>query len=154
MKKIVFIILALVVTAYLFGCTKKEQSLTEMQEPISVDGLDKLNNQATTTPEVNTKTETAIPKPLTKMILADNMPSSQLQIVSSFTSTIQTALTIAGYYTGAIDGKIGPQTTKAIKNFQKAHNLEDDGEVGLKTWGVLSPYLNPETVPAKPSNAR
>ncbi len=54
---------------------------------------------------------------------------------------IQTALKKAGYYKGAIDGKIGPKTKRAIKSFQKHHKLKPDGVVGSKTWTILKPYL-------------
>jgi peptidoglycan hydrolase-like protein with peptidoglycan-binding domain len=54
---------------------------------------------------------------------------------------IQTALKNAGYYQGAIDGKIGKNTRQAIKEFQKANNLPVDGKVGKKTWVVLKDYL-------------
>jgi peptidoglycan hydrolase-like protein with peptidoglycan-binding domain len=55
---------------------------------------------------------------------------------------IQAALKNAGYYTGAIDGKIGPKSKKAIEDFQKANGLKVDGKVGPKTWAALSSYLN------------
>lgn len=54
---------------------------------------------------------------------------------------IQTALKNAGYDPGKIDGKIGPETTSAIKAFQKYNGLKDDGIVGQKTWNLLSKYL-------------
>jgi len=50
---------------------------------------------------------------------------------------IQRALKNAGYYAGAIDGKIGPKTLAAIKGFQKDNDLAVDGKVGPKTWTVL-----------------
>lgn len=55
---------------------------------------------------------------------------------------IQTALLNAGYYAGAIDGKLGKQAREAIKNFQKANNLPADGKVGKKTWMVLRKHLD------------
>ena len=54
---------------------------------------------------------------------------------------IQTALKSAGFYTGSIDGKIGPKTKKAIVEFQKAKGLKTDGKVGPKTWAALEKYL-------------
>lgn len=54
---------------------------------------------------------------------------------------IQTALKNAGYYTGNIDGKIGPLSEKAIKDFQAANGLTADGKVGRKTWAILKGYL-------------
>ena len=55
---------------------------------------------------------------------------------------IQTALKNAGYYTAEIDGKMGPLTKKAIRDFQRDNNLQVDGKVGPRTWGKLSHYLN------------
>ncbi|MEM7817114.1 MAG: peptidoglycan-binding domain-containing protein [Candidatus Aenigmatarchaeota archaeon] len=54
---------------------------------------------------------------------------------------MQRALRNAGFYKGPIDGKIGPQTKNAIKEFQKANGLVPDGVVGRRTWEKLSKYL-------------
>lgn len=54
---------------------------------------------------------------------------------------IQTALKNAGFYLGEIDGKVGSQTKKAIKDFQEANGLTADGIVGKKTWAKLKNYL-------------
>jgi murein L,D-transpeptidase YcbB/YkuD len=58
------------------------------------------------------------------------------------TRDIQTALRNAGFYDGKIDGVKGEQTRKAIKAFQNANGLRDDGVVGPKTWDILSRYLS------------
>lgn len=54
---------------------------------------------------------------------------------------IQMALTNAGYNPGSIDGRMGKQTRDAIRAFQKANNLEEDGRVGKETWNLLKDYL-------------
>ncbi len=54
---------------------------------------------------------------------------------------VQLALKNAGYYSGAIDGKLGEKTKQAIAEFQKAHNLNPDGIVGRKTWEQLKTYV-------------
>jgi peptidoglycan hydrolase-like protein with peptidoglycan-binding domain len=54
---------------------------------------------------------------------------------------VQTALKNAGFYSGEIDGKFGPQTRKAIKEFQKANGLQVDGLAGKKTKTALVKYL-------------
>jgi len=54
---------------------------------------------------------------------------------------IQIALKKAGFYSGPIDGKIGPKTRQAIKAFQKKNNLKVDGIVGKNTWEKLKVYL-------------
>ena len=55
---------------------------------------------------------------------------------------IQTALKNAGFDPGSVDGKMGKSTRSAIKEFQKANNLNVDGKVGQKTWSVLGQHLN------------
>ncbi|MBC8473720.1 MAG: peptidoglycan-binding protein [Candidatus Omnitrophica bacterium] len=57
------------------------------------------------------------------------------------TAEIQTALKNAGFDPGAIDGKAGPRTDQAVKEFQRAKSLKVDGKVGPKTWGELGRYL-------------
>jgi len=54
---------------------------------------------------------------------------------------IQTALKSAKFYNGDIDGKIGPRTKDAIKEFQRANQLNADGVVGSETWAILGKYL-------------
>ncbi len=57
---------------------------------------------------------------------------------------VQRALAAAGYYKGAVDGKEGRQTKKAIREFQSANGLKADGVVGRKTAEVLQAYLPAE----------
>lgn len=65
--------------------------------------------------------------------------------VKSTPRRIQTALKNAGFYAGAVDGKIGPQTKQAIKEFQRARGLSADGRAGSKTWAQLAQYLPSES---------
>lgn len=55
---------------------------------------------------------------------------------------IQKALKKAGYYTGALDGKIGPATRDAIQAFQRDNGLKADGICGRQTWSKLKVYLD------------
>lgn len=48
----------------------------------------------------------------------DNLPPDQV------TMNVQTALQDQGYYTGDIDGLVGPQTREALGAYQTDHNLE------------------------------
>lgn len=41
-----------------------------------------------------------------------------------------------------VDGKCGPKSVTAIKNFQKEYNLEADGVCGPKTWAKLEEAYN------------
>jgi len=52
-------------------------------------------------------------------------------------SKVQAALKKAGFYNGNVDGKIGPKTKAAIKEFQRKNNLKVDGVVGRGTWAKL-----------------
>ena len=56
------------------------------------------------------------------------------------TKQIQAALKKAGFNPGAIDGKMGPMTKQAVKEFQRAKDLKVDGVVGKKTWEELEKY--------------
>lgn len=55
---------------------------------------------------------------------------------------VQTALKKVGFYKGDIDGKLGPQTKRAIKAFQKSKGLAPDGVIGVRTWEELAKILN------------
>jgi len=54
---------------------------------------------------------------------------------------IQIALKNAGYYDGKIDGKIGPVTKAAIREFQDDMGLKVDGVAGPNTKEKLFKYL-------------
>lgn len=56
--------------------------------------------------------------------------------------TVQQALKAAGYYSGAIDGKLGARTKSAISKFQQDKGLKADGVVGQRTWSELRKYAN------------
>lgn len=62
--------------------------------------------------------------------------------VKPTTHEIQQALKNAGFYQGTVDGKMGPMTRDAIKEFQRVHGLADDGVVGRRTWEKLRAYAN------------
>lgn len=54
---------------------------------------------------------------------------------------IQVALKAAGFDPGSSDGKLGPRTKAAVRDFQQANGLNPDGKVGSRTWSKLEPYL-------------
>ncbi len=54
---------------------------------------------------------------------------------------IQQALKNAGYYDGNIDGKIGPKSKEAIREFQRDMGLKVDGVAGAQTKQKLLKYL-------------
>ena len=54
---------------------------------------------------------------------------------------VQRALKQAGFDPGSVDGLIGHRTHTALLKFQRAHGLEPDGVLGVKTWEALSTYM-------------
>lgn len=55
---------------------------------------------------------------------------------------IQQRLKNWGYYTGAVDGILGPKSIAAIKKFQKKYGLTADGIVGPKTAAKMGITLS------------
>lgn len=50
---------------------------------------------------------------------------------------LQILLNGLGYSCGTVDGDFGARTLAAVKAFQKANSLTQDGVVGANTWGKL-----------------
>ncbi len=146
MKKHLVVILMVVFSIYMFGCGKKEASIEESQESMSMEALSLPATNVPTAPAVQV-TQTA---PVSQAQLGPLPPAGPYKPAKQ---EIQTALKNAGFYSGEIDGKIGPMSKKAIEDFQKANNLKADGKVGPATWDALSKYLNPEPAPAVPAAA-
>lgn len=57
--------------------------------------------------------------------------------VVKFDKAVQQQLSEVGCYSGAIDGKFGPQTDAAVIAFQAASGLDVDGELGPETEAAL-----------------
>ena len=68
-------------------------------------------------------------------------PEEIIRISGVTADKVQLALKRAGFYQGALDGKIGAKTKEAIKAFQKENGLTADGIVGRSTWAKLSGNL-------------
>jgi len=135
------VILALCLGIYMFGCGKKESA--EVQEQMSMESV-----TAPGATEVTPAPEAKMPQaPAVAPAVTEPAPTAKLEPLPPSgpfkpnASDIQAALKNAGYYTGAVDGKIGPMTKKAITEFQKANNLKADGKVGSKTWELLKTHL-------------
>ncbi len=59
---------------------------------------------------------------------------------------LQVRLRQAGVYTDRIDGHCGPSTVAAIRHFQRAHGLMEDGIAGAEVFFTLG-RLNPHPAP-------
>lgn len=128
MRKDVFLVIAIVILSVsINACTKRQNELTPPKQSADLEV-----------------------EPIFMSDIAENSEQKDQGIYlppggpyRPTAQEIQTALKNAGYYLGNIDGKIGPLTTEAIKDFQKANNLEIDAKVGPQTWKILRRYLSP-----------
>ncbi len=55
--------------------------------------------------------------------------------------TVQAALKEAGFYSGALDGKVGRGTIAGITAFQRSQGIKADGIVGRVTWQHLQAFV-------------
>lgn len=55
---------------------------------------------------------------------------------------LQTFLNLNGFQCGIADGIWGNMTDKAVRAWQRANNLVDDGIIGVKSWAVLENQLS------------
>ncbi len=150
MKRFGFTVLILAFGVYLAGCGKKQENPDALlQEPISLEALSTTSSgEQVKAAEVKPAEQAAVSS-ATELKTAEAKPQAKLEPLppqgpyKPAVTEIQSALKNAGFYTGNIDGKMGPMTKKAIESFQKANNLKVDGKVGPKTWAALSKHLTP-----------
>ena len=142
MKRLLsFVVVALMLSA-LSGCGKKQ----EMEEllPITMESLSTVTGSTQAVPDFKDQ-EIKVTAPVSKELL----PLPPQGPYNPSANEIQIALKNAGFYTGSVDGKIGPKSKKAIEDFQSANGLKADGKVGLKTWEALGKYLSVAAAPVK-----
>jgi peptidoglycan hydrolase-like protein with peptidoglycan-binding domain len=66
-----------------------------------------------------------------------SQPTLSYGSTGSAVSTMQQDLARAGFNPGGVDGNFGPNTQAALKRFQSAHGLTQDGICGPQTWAAL-----------------
>jgi len=148
MKRLLSLGVAVLMLAVLSGCGKKQEA--EELQPITMESLSTPSSPATSMPDIKTQESKTL-------ATSAGTPTKEVVPVppqGPYKPTgieIQTALKNAGFYTGTVDGKLGPKTKKAIEAFQSANGLKADGKVGPKTWEALSKHLSAaaETVKSK-----
>lgn len=64
-------------------------------------------------------------------------PTLKIGTKSDYVLHWQRYLNINGYPCGNEDGIFGKNTELAVKDWQRAHNLDPDGIIGPKTWAAL-----------------
>ena len=73
--------------------------------------------------------------------LTDAQQDQAAKAVSSYTKTLQQALTDAGYYDAKVDGVYGPKTVAAVEALQKANGLPQTGTLDKATEKALRAEL-------------
>ena len=73
--------------------------------------------------------------------LTDAQQDQAAKAVSSYTKTLQQALTDAGYYDAKVDGIYGPKTVAAVEALQKANGLPQTGTLDKATEKALRSEL-------------
>ncbi len=133
-----FLTALIILPLIFFGCKGKVEKTPEAMMTGSPEGMSMPEEAQVVEPSQEVATET-IPPTAAPQVTEKQVPVSVVQ--QDRNKDIQRALKNANFYTGAIDGKIGPKTKKAIEEFQKAKGLKADGKVGPKTWAELEKYL-------------
>jgi peptidoglycan hydrolase-like protein with peptidoglycan-binding domain len=142
MKRFCLFILALVLGVSLISCSKKQETLEEMQQPMSPEDLNRIKTEVQVAPDANSAASSVAQATVVSTTEAKLEPLPPAGPYKPSAKEIQTALKNAGFYAGSIDGTLGPQSMKAIEAFQKASGLFVDGKVGPKTWAALRKYLS------------
>ena len=128
------------ITLVVLGCGKKEAAneSMEMTMPmsVSVDSASAPTNMAT---KAGAPVDTSASMP--EQVTVDTTTET-VGYVAPSPQDIQQALKNTGIYMGAVDGKLGPASKKAITEFQQQNGLTADGKVGRKTWEKLKVHLN------------
>ncbi|MFA6357842.1 MAG: peptidoglycan-binding domain-containing protein [Candidatus Omnitrophota bacterium] len=143
MKRLLGLMVVVLVLAGLSGCGKKQEA--EELQPITMESLGAANSLSVATADTKAPVVEAASVPAAKEVL----PLPPQGPYKPTGIEIQTALKNAGFYTGSVDGKVGPKSKKAIEDFQSANGLKADGKVGPKTWEALAKHLTAAPVSAK-----
>lgn len=139
--------------ALLSGCagTRTRQDLARLQSQVGlldsrVGQLERVGmGELSTAPVSDATVEGGVTTTLMRESARSSAPSRKSTAKASTkpsTREIQQALKNAGFYQGAVDGKIGAQTREAVKEFQRVHGLKDDGVAGKQTWAKLHAYTD------------
>ncbi len=128
MRRVYFAGISLLLTLTIAGCARKKEE-AKIIEPETWSALAPATEQQE--PIIIVPSEITSPSPA--------LSEAEQQLLRN--KKIQEALKISGYYDGEIDGKVGPKTKKAIREFQTAKGLASDGVVGPKTWAELEKVL-------------
>ena len=139
------LIVCVILVSFVFsGCAKREErkhKFASQEEVLNLSAADTiLAGSADESVEWIDETKPVVTNISIKVPIQDAAPLV-LSSESADARGIQTALRDLGLYGGSIDGKIGPKTKAAIREFQRNNGLVVDGKVGAKTWTKLKEQL-------------
>ena len=135
MKRLLSLGVVVLVLVAVSGCGKK-QEIDELQ-PITMESLSAVGGPVQAAPDLKAS-ENKILTIDAVVPVKEVLPLPPQGPYKPTGIEIQTALKNLGFYTGNVDGKIGPKSKKAIEDFQKANGLKVDGKVGPKTWEIMN----------------
>ncbi len=151
MKNFVLFVVGIFVVTSLIGCGKKksaeEAALENMTNGVASENVVSVTD-ATAGSSVPVVVDNAEAVPQTT---GDMAVGAEVDTGKPTPKQIQQALKAAGFYSGKIDGNIGPKTKKAVEAFQSQNGLKADGKVGPRTWKALSAHLSQSTEVANPT---
>lgn len=129
--------------------TEKAESKTERAEDKADSKMDKVKEKAREVKEkVQEKTREAKDK------VKDKMDRAGDKAQAADVRGAQQALRDKGHDPGPIDGVKGPKTTAAVRAFQKAQGMPDNGDLDAATMEKLGmqPSASPATDAKKPQS--
>ena len=141
-----FVIIVILIVAILSGCaTVPSRRVNELKIKELQGRVSQLETETGSKDKDIARLERKLMECEEKSMSASSQSLQPVYEYNDFSSKmtvrqIQGALKNAGYYDGAIDGKMGPKTKEAIKEFQKEYGLKPDGVVGTKTRSKLSNF--------------
>ena len=151
MKKFVLLVVGVFVVTSLIGCGKKKSAedaaLDSMTNGVASENVVSVTDATAGSNAVPVVVDNAEAVPQT----TGDMAAGVVDTGKPTPKQIQQALKAAGFYSGKIDGNIGPRTKKAIEEFQAQNGLKADGKVGAKTWRALSAHLGQAAEVANPT---
>lgn len=150
-------LLLLVATSLVSGCAGQQysQQLNQLKSDVGLldQRVGQLERSSLTPPSASAWPTEPQAQVSTATVPVPTEPpkASSVPMLKPTKKEIQQALKNAGFYQGAVDGKLGPKTREAIKEFQRTNGVKADGVVGKRTWEKLAPYL--EKAPAQSASS-
>jgi Putative peptidoglycan binding domain len=73
----------------------------------------------------------------TEQTFSGNQRISPIQLTAMQVRQIQQALNSKAFNAGTVDGKWGPRTAAALRDFQQSQNIASNGQLDAMTWSAL-----------------